>query len=58
MAELITKDSGGGGVAQHLHPKLVELEVMNENIKKANCQLHALQKSIENHQRRPWAIKE
>ena len=47
-AEVITGDSGEGGAVQHLHPKLVELDVMNKEIKKANCQLHALQKFIKN----------
>ena len=48
VVEFITGDSGGGGAVQILHPKLVDMKVMLEYSKEANCQLHALQKSIKN----------
>ena len=44
----ILGDAGGGGAVQHLHPKLIEMEVMAESSKLANCSLHGMQKAVEN----------
>ena len=44
----ICGDSGGGGAVQNLHPKLIELTIMAEDSKQANCSLHGMNKSIEN----------
>jgi len=44
----IMKDSGSGGAVQDLYPKLINLKIMDEDSKRANCSLHGLQKLLEN----------
>jgi len=44
----LTGDSGGGGAVQHIHPKLIELGVMDKNSKYLRCIMHALSKPFEN----------
>ena len=47
-AHVITGDAGGGGAVQHLYQKLVDMGIMDDNCKEANCSLHGLQKALEN----------
>ena len=47
-AHVITGDAGGGGAVQHLYKKLVDMGIMDDNCKEANCSLHGLQKALEN----------
>ena len=37
-----TADAGGGGSIDHKSPELIQLGIMDENVKFANCVLHAL----------------
>ena len=42
----ILGDAGGGGAVHYIHPKLVDMEVMDKQSKMANCSLHGMQNSL------------
>jgi hypothetical protein len=42
-----TADAGGGGSIDNIGPELIQLGIMDENGKFANCVLHALNKALE-----------
>ena len=43
----ILGDTGGKGAVQNIHPPLKEIEVMSEESKRFNCQLHALSRGLQ-----------
>jgi hypothetical protein len=42
-----TINSGGGSAIQHVHPKLIEMRVIPRDCQRNHCDLHKLNKSLE-----------
>ena len=42
-----TSNSGGGGAIQNVHPKLIEMKVMLRDSRRNHCDLHGLNKPLE-----------